>query len=172
MPSRLCACSRIEAACLPHNAVSIQLLERVGFKREGPGTRLSAPSTALARPSPLCAPRNRPAALASACGATVAEWRKMSLASRVWNLVRRYPALLVLALLLLEVAPGSRHRIRAHSARTRQRLISRKLLNAMALRVTSVGLDRAGSDGIVRRIEVRALEPGSHPNWIVFRADQ
>ncbi|MDR3409221.1 MAG: 7TM-DISM domain-containing protein, partial [Methylovirgula sp.] len=25
-----------------------------------------------------------------------------------------------------------------------------------------------GSDGIVRRIEVRALEPGSHPNWIVF----
>jgi [ribosomal protein S5]-alanine N-acetyltransferase len=26
---------RIEAACLPHNAVSIHLLERVGFKREG-----------------------------------------------------------------------------------------------------------------------------------------
>jgi ribosomal-protein-alanine N-acetyltransferase len=26
---------RIEAACLPHNAASIRLLERVGFKREG-----------------------------------------------------------------------------------------------------------------------------------------
>ncbi len=25
-----------------------------------------------------------------------------------------------------------------------------------------------GSDGIVRRIEVRALEPGTHPSWIVF----
>ncbi len=26
---------RIEAACLPHNAASIRLLERIGFKREG-----------------------------------------------------------------------------------------------------------------------------------------
>ncbi|HWG04396.1 MAG TPA: GNAT family protein [Beijerinckiaceae bacterium] len=26
---------RVEAACLPHNVASIQLLERVGFKREG-----------------------------------------------------------------------------------------------------------------------------------------
>jgi hypothetical protein len=25
-----------------------------------------------------------------------------------------------------------------------------------------------GADGIVRRIEVRALEPGTHPSWIVF----
>jgi ribosomal-protein-alanine N-acetyltransferase len=27
--------NRIEAACLPHNDASIQLLERVGFRREG-----------------------------------------------------------------------------------------------------------------------------------------
>ena len=25
-----------------------------------------------------------------------------------------------------------------------------------------------GSDGIIRRIEVEAREPGTHPNWIVF----
>ncbi len=25
-----------------------------------------------------------------------------------------------------------------------------------------------GSDGIVRRIEIRAREPGTHPSWIVF----
>ena len=27
--------NRIEAACLPHNAASIRLLEKVGFRREG-----------------------------------------------------------------------------------------------------------------------------------------
>ena len=29
-----------------------------------------------------------------------------------------------------------------------------------------------GADGIVRRIEVRAKEPGTRPNWIVFALDQ
>jgi ribosomal-protein-alanine N-acetyltransferase len=27
--------NRIEAACLPHNAASVRLLEKVGFTREG-----------------------------------------------------------------------------------------------------------------------------------------
>jgi diguanylate cyclase (GGDEF)-like protein/PAS domain S-box-containing protein len=81
--------------------------------------------------------------------------------------IRQWP-LLVLAFVLLGVAP----------ARAIQSV--RIPLDATAIDLTkaveSYGAqgDRLlvstapGSDGIVRRIEVRALEPGSHPNWIVF----
>jgi diguanylate cyclase (GGDEF)-like protein/PAS domain S-box-containing protein len=81
--------------------------------------------------------------------------------------IRQWPVL-VLAFVLLGVAP----------ARAIQSV--RIPLDATAIDLTkaveSYGAqgDRLlvstapGSDGIVRRIEVRALEPGSHPNWIVF----
>ncbi len=92
----------------------------------------------------------------------------MSSASRVWNGLRQCQIWLVLALLLLAMAPA-------------QAIQSVRIpLDATAIDLTkaveSYGAqgDRLlvstapGSDGIVRRIEVRALEPGSHPNWIVF----
>ncbi len=92
----------------------------------------------------------------------------MSSASRVWNGLRRCRVWLVFALLLSAMAPA-------------QAIQSVRIpLDATAIDLTkaveSYGAqgDRLlvstapGSDGIVRRIEVRALEPGSHPNWIVF----
>jgi diguanylate cyclase (GGDEF)-like protein/PAS domain S-box-containing protein len=92
----------------------------------------------------------------------------MSSASRVWNGLRRCQVWLVFALLLSAMAPA-------------QAIQSVRIpLDATAIDLTkaveSYGAqgDRLlvstapGSDGIVRRIEVRALEPGSHPNWIVF----
>ncbi len=101
-------------------------------------------------------------------GAIAAEWRKMSSALRVWNGLRRCEVWLVFAFLLLAVAPA-------------QAIQSVRIpLDATAIDLTKAvenyGAqgDRLlvstapGSDGIVRRIEVRALEPGSHPNWIVF----
>ncbi len=57
---------RIEAACLPHNAGIDSTSRTCRLQAGRAGTRLSAHQRALARPSPLCAPRNRPAALASA----------------------------------------------------------------------------------------------------------
>ncbi|QAY96000.1 sensor domain-containing phosphodiesterase [Methylovirgula ligni] len=92
----------------------------------------------------------------------------MSSALRVWNGLRRCQVWLVFAFLLLAVAPA-------------QAIQSVRIpLDATAIDLTKAvenyGAqgDRLlvstapGSDGIVRRIEVRALEPGSHPNWIVF----
>src|ERR1700722_12151919 len=102
------------------------------------------------------------------CGATVAEGRKMTLASRIWNLVRRYPALLVLALLMLETAPARAiESVRIPLDATAidlTKAVERYGAQGGRLLVSTA----PGSDGIVRRIEVRALEPGSHPNWIVF----
>ncbi len=92
----------------------------------------------------------------------------MSLASRISNLVRRLPALLVFALLMLEIAPARA----IESVRIPLDATAIDLTKAVE-RYGAQG-DRLlvstapGSDGIVRRIEVRALEPGSHPNWIVF----
>jgi diguanylate cyclase (GGDEF)-like protein/PAS domain S-box-containing protein len=105
------------------------------------------------------------------CGlhaAIAAEWRKMSAASRVGILMRQCPALLVLAFLVLGIAPARAiESVRIPLDATAIDL-TKAVENYGAQGDRLLVSTAPGSDGIVRRIEVRALEPGSHPNWIVF----
>ncbi len=101
-------------------------------------------------------------------GAIAAEWRKMSSASRVWNGLRqcRYGSSSRFC-----CSRWRRHRPFNPSAfhSMRPRSISPRPWRTMARRATGCrSRPRRASDGIVRRIEVSALEPGSQPNWIVF----
>ena len=111
---------RIEAACLPHNAASVRLLERVGFKREGfaraylriNGLWQDHLLYALLETDPLPLRVVRPR--------RVAEWRNnVAGFTHMRILVRRLcrHLLRLSRCLMLEIAPAARHRIRPCSAR-------------------------------------------------------
>ncbi|MEW6437947.1 MAG: EAL domain-containing protein [Pseudomonadota bacterium] len=82
--------------------------------------------------------------------------------------MRQCPALLVLAFLVLGIAPARAiESVRIPLDATAIDL-TKAVENYGAQGDRLLVSTAPGSDGIVRRIEVRALEPGSHPNWIVF----
>ena len=188
---RACRLRRIEAACVPENQASLRLLEKAGFVREGYAREylaingvwrdhlLFAKLTSSANesdannqsgPSSLASPFASPLAAPPGSGYqtggpdAVAPDRKCRLLKRILLFLAVLTAWLAA---ILRPMPSALDAVRVRPEQTAVNLLPAiERYQSQGDRITIS--TAPGADGIVRRIEVRANDVNTRPDWIAF----